>query len=241
MLVASNSVMGDRGRWRARICSTICCLLRQTIDVRSSRSWKSILHRQRAEDHRSDEQDDGVPHSRRRHGVRRPTADRLRPSPSEGHGQHWARNWAEAIHARNHFVSALTSLGWPAPALGVSGNGAHALYRSRLRADEATAITLRTLYRGWRPEFSSDVCAVRLDRLERVAHLAPLWDPQSKGRGNTRTAASRIEHQYPSTLGGRSTRGMITNLAHAYAERERAACAGRATAPRRTAAPAGHR
>jgi hypothetical protein len=42
------------------------------------------------------------------------------------------------------------------PALGVSGNGAHAVYRCLLRNDERTRAALRTIYRAYRAEFSTD-------------------------------------------------------------------------------------
>src|SRR5438552_14057951 len=48
---------------------------------------------------------------------------------------------AELRHAarqRDRLVSVLTAVGWPRPAIAVSGNGAHALYRCRLPASPDT-------------------------------------------------------------------------------------------------------
>jgi hypothetical protein len=62
---------------------------------------------------------------------------------------------AAASTARDHFVAAMAALGWPPPAMGMSGNGAHALYRCRLAASDVTALALRAMYRGMREEFST--------------------------------------------------------------------------------------
>lgn len=64
---------------------------------------------------------------------------------------------AAAVDRRNRFVAAMTAAGWPHPALGVSGNGAHALYRCRLRATAEVADQLARLYRRWKLEWSDDV------------------------------------------------------------------------------------
>ena len=37
-----------------------------------------------------------------------------------------------AIEQRNHFVQVLRGLGWPMPAMAMSGNGAHAMVRCRM-------------------------------------------------------------------------------------------------------------
>ena len=40
-----------------------------------------------------------------------------------------------AVDARDRFVAMMTAYGWPLPALGMSGNGAHAVYRTRLHSN----------------------------------------------------------------------------------------------------------
>ena len=62
---------------------------------------------------------------------------------------------AAALTARDGCIAALSGLGWPAPATAISGNGAHALYRCRLRAGEVTAAALRAVYHGLREDFST--------------------------------------------------------------------------------------
>jgi hypothetical protein len=61
---------------------------------------------------------------------------------------------AAAIDLRNRFVAAQSAIGWPHPALGLSGNGAHALYRCRICATPELADQLAHLYRRWRDEWS---------------------------------------------------------------------------------------
>ena len=67
-----------------------------------------------------------------------------------------AAELAAAVSRRDLFVTRMHSLGWPMPALAVSGNGAHAVYRCLLRADDRTRDALRTIYRSMRATFSDD-------------------------------------------------------------------------------------
>lgn len=61
-----------------------------------------------------------------------------------------------AIKRRDRFVTFMSGLGWPMPALGLSGNGAHALYRCSLPNDDVTKQILKTLYIGLRDAFSDE-------------------------------------------------------------------------------------
>jgi hypothetical protein len=78
---------------------------------------------------------------------------------------------AAARERRNSFVQAMSALGWPAPAVAVSGNGAHALYRCRLPNSTETREALAALYRGLQAEFSDD--AVSFDTT--VRNPARIW------------------------------------------------------------------
>jgi hypothetical protein len=78
---------------------------------------------------------------------------------------------AAAVAARDGLVAMLLGLGWPAPATAISGNGAHAVYRCRLRADSATAEALAALYRGLAGDFSAP--AVEFDPT--VRNAARIW------------------------------------------------------------------
>lgn len=53
-----------------------------------------------------------------------------------------------AMAAAKRLMAALHAAGWPAPAMGASGNGAHLLYRCRLPVSAETSEMLATLYRG---------------------------------------------------------------------------------------------
>lgn len=61
-----------------------------------------------------------------------------------------------AIRQRDQVITALVALGLPRPAVAVSGNGAHALYRSRLPVTPETKEMLAHLYRGLSQEFSTN-------------------------------------------------------------------------------------
>jgi hypothetical protein len=58
------------------------------------------------------------------------------------------RELALAISARDRFVRMMTARGWPAPALGMSGNGAHAVYRVCVENDENWRHAIDVIYRG---------------------------------------------------------------------------------------------
>jgi len=69
----------------------------------------------------------------------------------------------EALEARAAFVSELTARGWPPPALAMSGNGAHAVYRVDFEATDRRIAALRGLYRELAARYSTE--AVKLDRV----------------------------------------------------------------------------
>jgi hypothetical protein len=60
------------------------------------------------------------------------------------------------ISARDAFVTAMASRGWPTPAIGMSGNGGHAVYRVFLRNDDGTRQMLKLIYAGLAQRYSDD-------------------------------------------------------------------------------------
>ena len=62
-----------------------------------------------------------------------------------------------ALDARDRLVGTLLSLGWPMPAIAVSGNGAHALFRWRLPVTTESKDMLSVLYKGLAGDFGTDV------------------------------------------------------------------------------------
>ena len=80
--------------------------------------------------------------------------------PVRGTGQASSDNeLALAIEQRNLFVQATRSLGWPMPAIAMSGNGAHAMFRCRIPVSVEVREALTTLYRGLQVEFSTEQVA----------------------------------------------------------------------------------
>lgn len=78
--------------------------------------------------------------------------DPVRPKGSSS----TADELAAAVAQRDRFVAAQHALGWPMPALAVSGNGAHAVYRCLLPNGDRTRQALRTIYTALKREFSTD-------------------------------------------------------------------------------------
>lgn len=78
---------------------------------------------------------------------------------------------AAAVSVRNHLMSTLSGLGWPAPAVACSGNGGHLLYRVRFPVNANTAEMLAVVYKGLHEDFSTD--AVEFDTT--VRNPARVW------------------------------------------------------------------
>jgi hypothetical protein len=123
-----------------------------------------------------------------------------------------------AVEARDRAVAALAAAGLPAPATAFSGNGAHALYRVRLRADAATREMLATLYVGWGRDFGNDLVKFdttvrnpgRVWRLYGTANRKGRSTPERPHRVATVTLPDRWQAASPSVL---------DRLANAYARR----------------------
>ena len=64
---------------------------------------------------------------------------------------------ARAIEARTQLVRLLTGQGWPMPAIGVSGNGAHALYRVHIKAGPGWRDAAEVIYNTLRVRLA-DTC-----------------------------------------------------------------------------------
>ena len=62
-----------------------------------------------------------------------------------------------ALQVRVELVALLAGVGWPMPALGISGNGAHVMYRAHLRNTPAWRRAAAELYLGLRDRLS-DAC-----------------------------------------------------------------------------------
>ena len=82
---------------------------------------------------------------------------------------------AAALKAREHLVMLLSGMGWPMPALGMSGNGAHILYRCRVPCTAEWRMLSARLYKGLRDATRSalDALNVRLDTS--VRNPARIW------------------------------------------------------------------
>jgi hypothetical protein len=59
-----------------------------------------------------------------------------------------------AIECRNEVVSAMKALGWPMPAMALSGNGAHAVWRCSVRSEERLAKSLHVIYSQIKAQFA---------------------------------------------------------------------------------------
>jgi hypothetical protein len=76
-----------------------------------------------------------------------------------------------AVAARDRMVATLLGCGWPRPATGASGNGAHALFRLLLPVSAESIEMLAALYRGMQLDFSTE--AVDFDTT--VRNPARIW------------------------------------------------------------------
>lgn len=78
-----------------------------------------------------------------------------------------------AVAARGLVVRTLSAYGWPMPALAVSGNGAHAIYRTCLEASPVWRQQSAALYMGLRRLLSEQLTAVEFDTT--VRNPARIW------------------------------------------------------------------
>ena len=91
---------------------------------------------------------------------------------------------AEAEIRARGLASRLSALGWPAPALAMSGNGWHLQYRTALPNSAETKEQLALIYAGLHREFSDDV--VQFDRSVRnPARLCALYGSTKRKGPNT--------------------------------------------------------
>ncbi|MCU0833700.1 MAG: hypothetical protein MUC77_04580 [Chromatiaceae bacterium] len=77
-----------------------------------------------------------------------------------------------AVDARGRFVTLMQGFGWPLPALGLSGNGAHCVYRVCVEADEAWGHAVSVIYAGAR-RVLGDLDGVTFDTS--VRNPARIW------------------------------------------------------------------
>lgn len=124
---------------------------------------------------------------------------------------------AIAIGKRNALASMLSALQWPMPAVAMSGNGAHALYRCHLPNTAATRDMLTAIYRGLRADFSDeqvifDSTVRNPSRIWRLYGTVNRKGPDSPERPH-RPASVRI----PSRWDGVSPK-QIEQLANRYAK-----------------------
>lgn len=107
---------------------------------------------------------------------------------------------AAAAAASNRMMSALAGLGWPAPVVACSGNGAHLAYRVLLPASSDIRDMLTTLYRGLAQDFST--AAVDFDvTVRNPSRIWRLYGSQNrKGHACTerphRLAVATLPHRW---------------------------------------------
>jgi hypothetical protein len=82
---------------------------------------------------------------------------------------------AAAAAGRDLLVRVLTAHGWPVPALGMSGNGSHALYRTRLRATEDWRESSAVLYAGLRQHLHKQFEELRVNLDASVRNAGRVW------------------------------------------------------------------
>lgn len=80
-----------------------------------------------------------------------------------------------AAECRDQVVTALRACGWPVPALAISGNGSHAVWRTNVRSDEAWKRAAAILYQSIRNQFADlfDHYQVHFDTT--VRNPARIW------------------------------------------------------------------
>ena len=125
-----------------------------------------------------------------------------------------------ACESRDGFVTAMRSLDWPMPLLAKSGNGYHAVYRTRLPANAETKEMLRTIYYGLHSDF--DTPEVSFDRTVRnPGRIFRLYGTVNRKGGNTAERPHRKSTVLIPAEWRQVTQQQVERLANAYAKQTR--------------------
>ncbi len=122
----------------------------------------------------------------------------------------------ESCAVRDGFVSAMRALDWPMPLLAKSGNGYHAMYRTRLPANAETKEQLRIIYSELRTDFGTP--EVSFDRTVRnPGRIFRLYGTVNRKGDNTAERPHRKSTVLIPTEWRQVTQKQIDRLANAYA------------------------
>jgi hypothetical protein len=80
-----------------------------------------------------------------------------------------------ALKVRDDLVALLHGFGWPMPALGMSGNGAHAVYRTRIKSTPDWRQLSARLYLGLRDRLSESCAEAGVHFDSTVRNAARIW------------------------------------------------------------------
>lgn len=125
---------------------------------------------------------------------------------------------ATACERRDRFVEAMVGLGWPMPLRAKSGNGYHALYRTRLPVNNETRQMLKTIYYGLYTDF--DTPEVSFDRSVRNAgRIFRLYGSVNRKGPNTQDRPHRQSTVWIPRDWQQITQKQLESLANAYEKR----------------------
>lgn len=121
-----------------------------------------------------------------------------------------------ACRARDIVVAALSAVGWPTPAIGWSGNGAHALYRCRIPPSREWRTTAAALYTGLRDQFRDQFRDLGVSFDTTVRNPSRIW--RLYGTANRKGVATadrphRIAQVRVPTTWGQVTQDQVERLA----------------------------
>ena len=80
-----------------------------------------------------------------------------------------------ALQVRDELVTLLGRFGWATPALGMSGNGAHAVYRTRIKSTEDWRTLAARLYMGLRDRLSRSCAEANVNFDSTVRNPSRIW------------------------------------------------------------------
>jgi len=125
-----------------------------------------------------------------------------------------------ACKTRDKFVTAMRSLDWPMPLHAKSGNGYHAVYRTRLPANSETKEQLRIIYTGLHSDFNTP--EVSFDRTVRnPGRIFRLYGTVNRKGDNTAERPYRKSTVWIPDNWRQVTQQQVERLANAYAKQAR--------------------
>lgn len=130
-----------------------------------------------------------------------------------------------AIECRNEVVTAMQTVGWPMPAMALSGNGAHAIWRCSIKSDDQWRMAANIIYSQVKSQFSSmfEARGVKFDTsIKNPGRILRLYGTVNRKGQNTVLRPHRLSSVRIPPTWQNVTVSQVQDLANRWAKSHRA-------------------